>query len=184
MGAMRRMQGKGRGMAQAKLTAEQTLLRIAAHWPQADGLAARLMVRVHRLRDLVWASGRAAIRRHGLGPAAFEVLAALRSTSPPWEMRPSELQAAILISSGGLTKVLHGLERQGLVVRTGQARDRRSRPVRLTPAGATCIEAAMAELHAAEGALLARGLTAEEMAELTALLQKLLQALEPAGPGP
>jgi DNA-binding MarR family transcriptional regulator len=184
MGAMRRLQGEGRGMTQAKLTAEQILLRIAAHWPQADVPAARLMIRVHRLRDLVWASAQAAIRRHGLGPTGFEVLAALRSAPPPWEMRPSEVQAAVLISSGGLTKVLHGLERQGLVVRTGHERDRRTRPARLTPTGAARVEAAMAELRATEEAHLARGLTAEEMTELTALVRKLLQALEPDGPGP
>ena len=40
----------------------------------------------------------------------------------------------------------------------------------------------MGDLRAAEEALLARGLTAEEMAELTALVRKLLQALEPDGP--
>jgi DNA-binding MarR family transcriptional regulator len=109
----------------------------------------------------------------------IDVLAALRSAPPPHELSPTELYSAVLISSGGLTKVLHGLEHRGLIGRVPDDEDRRSHRVRLTPAGRALAERAVAAVQASGEALFSRALSTAEMARLAGLLRKLLLAVEP-----
>jgi DNA-binding MarR family transcriptional regulator len=56
----------------------------------------------------------------------------------------------MLISSGGLTKLLKGLDARGLVLRLPSAGDARSRPVELSDEGSALIERAMTVGQAAE----------------------------------
>ena len=78
---------------------------------------------------------------------------------------------------GGLTKILHGLERRGLIARVADGADRRSRRVRLTPAGRALCERCVLALKASWASCSPRG--SEDMGRLTGLLRKLLFALEP-----
>jgi DNA-binding MarR family transcriptional regulator len=64
------------------------------------------------------------------------VLATLRSVGSPFELRPTGLQARLLLSSGGISNVLNRLERNGLVERQRDSNDGRSCWVRLTGEGA------------------------------------------------
>lgn len=162
-------------------TTERLLERMGRNWPDAFTPVSGLIMRLHRLGSLALENARQQVARHGLGFTEFEVLVALRSASPPHELAPTELYSAILISSGGLTKVMSGLESRGLITRVQHEADRRSRPVRLTPEGRGLVERVMAEVQAADGALLSSGLSPKEMASLIALLRKLLLALEPGG---
>jgi len=118
------------------------------------------------------------VSRHGLNLTDFAVLATLRGLPPPCELTPTQLYSAVLISSGGLTKVLYGLERRGLISRVADDKDRRSRRVRLTPEGRTLAERALATLQASGDELFGKGLSAPEMARLASLLRKVLLAVE------
>jgi DNA-binding MarR family transcriptional regulator len=83
-----------------------------------------------------------------------------------------------LMSSGGLTKALHGLKRRGLIARGEGKADRRSKPVRLTAKGRALAERAMADLLESDRKLIMSGLSNAEVERMTRLLHKLLIALE------
>lgn len=78
----------------------------------------------------------------GLTRADFSVLNTLRSTGTPFELRPSDLKARLLMSSGGVTNVLNRLEKPGLIERVPDKADGRSSWVRLTQDGVDTAEAA------------------------------------------
>ena len=150
----------------------------AKTWPEAITPVSRMMVQVFRLSDLVVKQATATVEQQGLGFSEFEALATLRSFPAPHELTPGDLASAMLISSGGLTKVLHALEQKGLVARSADSADRRSKPVRLTAKGRNAAERAMAGILAVDNALVAGALTKHDVAELTRLTGKLLERLE------
>ena len=53
----------------------------------------------------------------GLQAGEFDVLATLRRSGAPYQLSPTRLYEATMISSGGMTDRLDRLERAGLVVR-------------------------------------------------------------------
>lgn len=111
-----------------------------------------------------------------LSIAEFDVLATLRNAPAPHEMTPTQIQHQIVITSGGLTKVLLQLETRGLIERLQSKEDLRVKPVRLTLAGQTLIEAAMQEVVGATGTWLRNALTRAEIKQLAALLQRVVQS--------
>jgi len=159
-------------------TAEETLARMRKNWPKAITPIAEVLLRVYRLNDLARANAQKQVSRHALNLTDFAVLATLRGLPPPCELTPTQLYSAVLISSGGLTKVLYGLERRGLISRVADDKDRRSRRVRLTPEGRMLAERALATLQASGDELFGRRLSAAEMARLASLLRKVLLAVE------
>jgi len=159
-------------------TAEESLTRMRKNWPKAITPIAEVLLRVYRLNDLARAHAQKQVSRLGLNLTDFTVLATLRGMPPPGELTPTELYSAVLISSGGLTKVLHGLQRRGLISRVDDDKDRRSRRVQLTPAGRALTERALATLQASGDELFGKGLSPTEMARLASLLRKVLLALE------
>ena len=84
----------------------------------------------------------------------------------------------MLISSGGLTKVLASLQRRKLVSRPAAGDDKRSRPVRLTIKGRDLAQRAMADVARVDGEFIARGLAPAEVERLAAVLEKQLAAVE------
>ncbi len=150
----------------------------AEHWPEADTPITQLMVRLFRLSDRVVAEATSCVARYGLTFTEFEVLAALRSSPPPHALQPTDLYAAILISSGGLTKVLYGLGERGLVVRDTGGTDRRSKPVRLTSKGRATAERVMADVLSTDRERVSKALSKGEVGQLIRLLAKLLTAWE------
>jgi DNA-binding MarR family transcriptional regulator len=148
------------------------------HWPEAVTPIAHLMVRVYRLAGLIHDNAMEQAAAHGLSSAEFEVLVTLRGVPPPNELLPTELYSAVLMSSGGLTKVLGGLEKRGLVTRAEGKSDRRSKPVRLTAKGRALAERAMADVLQSDRKLILSGLSKAEVERLTRLLRKLLAVLE------
>jgi DNA-binding MarR family transcriptional regulator len=163
--------------------ADELLKAQTAHWPEAATPIAQLMVRVYRLSGLVQDNATRQVALHGLSFTEFEALVALRNAQPPHELLPTELYTSILISSGGLTKVLHGLQRRGLIARGQSKQDRRSKPIRLTAKGRGLAERAMADVLRSDGQLILGGLSPREVERLTGLLRKLLTTLEPAANG-
>ncbi|MFJ8398615.1 MarR family winged helix-turn-helix transcriptional regulator [Streptomyces sp. NPDC094144] len=78
-----------------------------------------------------------ALSAQGLTTAELDVLAALRSVGVPYQLRPKELAARLLLTTGGLSNVLRRLEARGLVSRIPDPSDGRSHNVRLTLTGVT-----------------------------------------------
>jgi DNA-binding MarR family transcriptional regulator len=123
----------------------------------------------------------AVFAEHDLDTGEFDVLSTLLRSGAPYQLRPTELYTALMISSGGLTARLGKLEKAKLVERLPAEDDGRVLLVRLTPEGRSRAEAAFRQDMAVEAALL-EGLNDEEQAQLARLLWKL--SLEIAKPGP
>ena len=83
-----------------------------------------------------------------------------------------------MMSSGGMTARLDRLQKSGLIERTPHPSDRRASLVRLTAKGFDLIDGLM-PLHMAESQTMLAGLSREEQATLSALLARLIGALEP-----
>lgn len=149
--------------------------RIAAHWPQQAGRIKPAVILLYRVRDMLLDDLERVLAPHGMLPADLDVLAALRLCPPPRQLTPTELYRSLLISSGGLTKILHRLESAGWIDRPANPADGRSRLVRLTRAGKAKVEQAIEPVIAHEENCLAP-LAAHEQAELARLLGKLTAA--------
>jgi DNA-binding MarR family transcriptional regulator len=164
-------------------TVDALLRERAEHWPEATAPAAEAMMRVFRLSKLAIANASELVSAQGLSLTEFEALASLRGAPPPHELTPGALYDAILISSGGLTKVMRGLAARGLVSRGAGEADRRSKPVRLTEKGRDIIERAMAEVLESDRTPTFAGISAAELATFIKLLRKLLGPLEETSSG-
>jgi DNA-binding MarR family transcriptional regulator len=143
------------------------------------GLIGRLLRTAH-LADAAFADG---IAEYGLQPGWFDLMAALRRAGAPYELNPTQLMRATMISSGGMTKRLDRLAEAGLVERRPDPGDRRGTLVRLTPRGVATIDDAV-ETHVANEDRALRSLNASERRTLDNLLRALLEDLdgsEPAG---
>lgn len=114
---------------------------------------------------------------HGLSIADFDVLAALRRSGPPYELKPTELSRTLMLSPAGITSRLDRLERRGLVERRMAPGDRRSLLVRLNDAGFATVDEAVTGHVAREEAMLS-ALSDRERIQLDALLNKLLRSIE------
>jgi DNA-binding MarR family transcriptional regulator len=113
----------------------------------------------------------------GLTAGQFQVLAELhgRELSP---MTASGLARAIVLTSGGMTPVLDQLEARGLIRRQIDSEDRRARRITITEKGRSAVNGALNQqitrYHAISSELLV-----EERETLSAILRKLLLAVEP-----
>src|ERR1700693_5010066 len=147
---------------------------IVAQWnrekPQLDVSPTHVLQRVTRTSLLQSASFADVFGRYGMSFADYEVLAALRRSGPPYQLSPTSLFNALVLSSGGMTKRLDRLEAAVLVERLPDPDDRRGRLVTLTPKGSALVDEAITA-HLANEERLLGGLTADERAQLAALLR-------------
>ena len=139
---------------------EITPLFLALQWAQERSLEA-----MHPFHD-----------KYGVSAAEFDVLATLRNAPPPHQLTPSQIQGDVVITSGGLTKIMLQLESRGLVDRPRHDGDLRVKPARLTAEGKQIIEKALKEAVGATGQWVRGVLDAQEIAQLTALLRKIVDA--------
>jgi DNA-binding MarR family transcriptional regulator len=138
---------------------------------------------LHLFRE-VMLSYRAFLRRMsaqtGVSGAQFELLRQMalvggRSTT-------SQLARALDVDPAAVTRLVAGLEELGLVERVDDARDRRRRPVLLSPAGHDFMVRLHAELHAREGALEAQ-IDPKDIETATEVLRTIRGVLEPGARG-
>lgn len=148
------------------------------HWSEACTPAHELITGLFRLRDILLVTDIPVIKRHGLSLMEFDVLATLRKMPFPHEATPTELLKAIVITSGGLTKVLSQLKTKHMITLSTVVSDKRSKLAQLTETGTQCVEDAMGELLGSNERLLAEALEAMEVKKLNGLLQKLLCSIE------
>jgi DNA-binding MarR family transcriptional regulator len=118
---------------------------------------------------------------YGLQQGWFDLLAALRRVGVPYELNPTSLMRATLLSPSGMTKRLDRMEEAGLIERRPDPSDRRERLVRLTRRGKNLIDRAV-ETHVGNEARLLSVLTAAERRTLDRVLKKLLIELERTEP--
>ena len=113
----------------------------------------------------------------GLQPGWFDLLAALRRAGAPFQLNPTQLMRATLLSSSGMTKRLDRMEAAGLIERRPDPDDRRGTLVQLTRRGKRVVDRAV-ETHVENEERLLGALTAAERRTLDALLRTLLIRLE------
>jgi DNA-binding MarR family transcriptional regulator len=156
--------------------------RIVEQWrrerPDLDAEAIGTLGRVFRTAQLADAALSGPMRGLGLEPGWFDLLAALRRAGEPFELNPTALRRATMLSSGGMTKRLDRLEEAGLIERRPDPADRRGTLVRLTRTGRTLIDRAV-ETHAASEKRILDALAPAEQRRLDGLLRVLLAALDP-----
>lgn len=92
-------------------------------------------------------AGRELERRCGIRHAAFEVLLRLSSADPDRPTSMGELAGELILTSGGMTRLIDRMEESGLVARHAAPGDRRGRLVELTDAGRAKLDEAM-RVHA------------------------------------
>ena len=142
--------------------------RPGIHLGDTTGLLRVMRLAAHMERQLAAMSA--------VKPGQFQVLAALRRRDP-LPMNASELAEAALLTTGAMTAVLDRLEEQGLIRREMDPEDRRARRITITEKGRTLINRALDQRMAQHRALNA-ALTLEERETLSAIVRKLLIAME------
>jgi DNA-binding MarR family transcriptional regulator len=113
---------------------------------------------------------------------SFSLIVTLRRAGAPYELRPGELLAVSLLTSGAITNRIDRVETQGLVERHRYPDDRRGVVVRLTPAGRKLADKAIA-VHLEQLSLIMAPLAPKDRKVADEVLSKLLASLEtPAAP--
>ena len=151
--------------------------RIVSQWnrvrPDLDVTPTDTLQRITRLSLLQSASFARVFEPYGVSFGEYLVLAALRRTGPPYQMNPTTLFNAVILSSGAMTNRLDRLEAMGLVERLPDPADRRGRLVALTDRGLSLVDASVTD-HLENERRLLSALDADEQSQLAGLLRKLL----------
>ncbi|HET7014207.1 MAG TPA: MarR family transcriptional regulator [Streptosporangiaceae bacterium] len=116
----------------------------------------------------------------GLEPGWYDVLATLRRSGPPYQLRPTDFASALMLTTSGTTKRLDRLEAAGHITRQPDPGDRRGVLIALTSSGRELIDNATARHMANEHRILA-GLSETDRRQLADLLRKLTGTLPSAG---
>jgi DNA-binding MarR family transcriptional regulator len=114
----------------------------------------------------------------GISLRWYDVLVHL-DEAPEGRLRMSELARQIITSTSGLTRVVDGMERAGLVRRERPPSDRRAVEVVLTRDGTEMLNAARARHHQAIQRHFAQRITGQELKTLTRALTKLRDHARP-----
>ena len=168
-------------MSSAPQPGEDHVDRIVREWaeeyPSLDTKAMAVIGRILRIARYLERDVELELGRFGLSISEFNALSALRRRGEPHALSPTELSRGLMLSSGGLSKLVERLEARGLVVRTRDQTDGRGVVVALTEAGRDLQEAAI-EAHVANENELLGPLDSETREELTRILRTLLVAFE------
>ena len=157
---------------------EDMLRMTAESFPEINSPGMRFIARIFRLRDVIFENAQREMSRFELSPVEYSVLATLRKTPSPHALRPSDIYKGMLITSGGLTKVLKGLEQRNLLLREDDDTDRRGSRVRLTTTGIELIEVAMKTVIGSDIAMLQRVASPEQLNALAEALQPFTESLD------
>jgi len=141
--------------------------------PDLDTTPMEVLSRISRLAHHLDRRRAAAFSAHGLEPWEFDVLAALRRSGAPYQLSPGQLVRETLVTSGTMTNRVDRLAARNLVSRDDHPGDRRGVLVRLTDRGRDTVDGALADLLAAERAMLV-DLPDTERKELAGGLRRLL----------
>jgi DNA-binding MarR family transcriptional regulator len=116
---------------------------------------------------------------HGLSINAYEALVLL-ARAPDSRMRRVDLANSLLLTAGGVTRLLDGLERDGFVAREECASDRRVSYAALTKSGRTKLREATKSHTRQIRELMGGVYDDDELVQLAALLNRL-PGVDPTG---
>lgn len=154
---------------------------ILAQWqrerPDLDAAPMSVIGRMARISKHLERSIQTTISEFELTPGEFDVLATLRRSGHPYQLSPTDLFNAMMVSSGTMTHRIDRLERAEWVKRISDPNDRRGTLILLTNEGLNLIDRAVAA-HVANAHHLLRDLEASEREMLARLLRKLLISFE------
>ena len=146
-----------------------------ALYPEAGPLA--LFSHMSRVSLFLQALQEECLEPFGLRFVDYSVLRILDYAGPPERMSPSKLAEAVVCTSGGMTRILDRLERQGWCERTRDPDDRRGVLVGLTPAGRRTSQQASDAYEKGRERILAR-LSEGEIDDLDTALRRILDVFE------
>ena len=167
-------------MPPPRRTSEEWLHLFKENWPEGYSSAEEVMLRLYHTALRHTEEMQRFLAPSGLSTAEFVTLRVLRREPPPHVMTPTSLHETLVLSPGGMTKILKQLEAKGLVSRSADKSDKRRSLVQLTHAGNSKITEVQQAVREFDAALLERTLSAREQQRLAQLLRKLLVSLEPA----
>ncbi len=161
-----------------KYSVATLLNRMEANWPEAATPETEVALSLIRLHDILQEKTKEILHQSDLTIAGFEVLATLRALPEPRQLTPTELYKSILISSGGMTKILKHLETKGWIERIENLEDGRSKIVKLTEMGKQVTESAMEKVAASDRAVFNQGFSSADKGKFRALLTHALLKVE------
>jgi DNA-binding MarR family transcriptional regulator len=141
--------------------------------PETTSIAIEAFVRLVRANAAVTRHLSAQLSAdHGLSINAYEALLRL-ARAPESRMRRVDLAGDLLLTAGGVTRLLEGLKRDGLVAREHCASDRRVSYAVLTKAGRAKLREASKTHTQQIRDLMGGALNDDELAQLVSLLDRL-----------
>lgn len=143
--------------------------------PDIDCSGKAVTGRILRLGEVFMAAMNDNMARFGVRYSQYAIVGTLRAVGKPYRMSPSELQATLMITSGGVSNLLKRVEDMGYIRRLDDPIDGRGVIVELTEAGFALSEGAMAAQAELEKKLVAT-LSTEEQDHLSTLLRRLIIA--------
>ncbi len=96
----------------------------------------------------------------------------------PRQLSPTELYSSILVTSGGMTKVLKQLEEKGWIIRVPHNSDKRSMLVKLTKSGERLSEEVMEAVVQGDKSIMKQTLSDKDVSRLREILLFAVQKLE------
>lgn len=158
---------------------EEILDQWAQEMPDLDPSALAVFGRLHRSYLRYQAQIAAVFEEHGISTSAFDVLAALRRSGPPYRQTMRDLGRVTLVTAGGLSQRVDRLETSGHVRRERDEEDGRVVHIQLTDVGLALIERVSRAHFANEKQMLA-GLGENQQRQLARLLRLLERSLDDA----
>jgi DNA-binding MarR family transcriptional regulator len=146
--------------------------------PAFDYSAKAVTARLVRLGVLLVQAIERAVEPFGLSANEYVILCVLRASGPPYTLPPKAINPLMDLTSGGMTNILHALERRDLIERLPDPSDRRGVLIKLTSRAKSLVEGAIAA-HVAEEHRIIGSLSKQERTTLQNLLGKLLLGIDP-----
>ena len=143
--------------------------------PDLDASGKAITVRILRLAEMLLSSLNKDMARVGLKYSIYSIIATLRTSGAPapYQMTPTQLKSALVVTSGGLSNLLKETEALGLIKRSTDPNDKRGIIVELTKAGIDLCEQTM-PMQVELEQYLVQMFTPEEKDALAMLLRKMI----------
>jgi len=165
----------------SKRTQEDLIDTLRQDWkkeaPTLDTSAMEVVGRITRIATRWDQDIELALQEFGLSYTDFDILATLKRSGTPYELLPTQLCNAILLTSGAMTSALGRLEKRDLIARRVSREDRRQKFVRLLPAGVKLAQKA-GKVRFAVAREQTQPLSKRDFTALSALLRELSLSLE------
>ena len=149
------------------------------NWPDPYSSLILLFPRLEKISEYIAFHIATLMEEHDLLESDFHVLTAIRRSkkSPPFELKPSEICEYMLVSWGGLNKIMNRLEKKNLIFRVASDQDKRISMARLTPFGDQFTKDAVDKIQQHRQAFLS-DFDSDEIQQLNKLTTKLLNNIE------